>query len=1788
MIELNIEYLKGVNFALTNNGIATCQSLTMKNLGEELHDVCVECSGEYFSSTRSAVIPLLPKGEVLRLSDFAVKPDGEKMIAFTESVNTTFNIKVWADYADEEHRQEMFSKDYDIRLLAYDQWLGIDILPQSLSSFVMPNHPAIPKVVVDAAAILKQMTGQSSFNEYQTRNPDDVLRQVAAVYAAIHQQGIVYRALPASFEQTGQRITLPYQVLESKLGNCLELTILFASVLEAIGINTGIIIQKGHAFLAVWLVDDCYQHGICDDASFIEKKCSRGIGEMIVLETTMATHENTSFDNAMQTASAQLADMAQFQMMIDVKRCRLENYRPMPYRVMGEEGWVLADGVEHDTCFVDVKECSRYDLSNIKVIGARELSRMDIWERKLLDFSLRNNMLNLYLRQKAIQLISFDVDRLEDHLQDGREFRIMEKPDIDIKIDDSDRLVHSRLYPALQPLVVDDIAHEMLHTYHTELETKNTLKNIYRAARNAIEETGANSLFLAIGTLRWYENDLSQTPRYAPILMLPVEMVYKKGGYFIRTRDEDIMLNVTLTELLRQNYGISVPVLSNLPKDQHGVDVQLIFSMLRDSLKEQKRWDVEEECILGVFSFSKFLMWNDIHNHRKELLENKVIESLVEQRLTWQPDPLTTTLKEHDKQMRPDQLALPVAVDSSQMAAVFEAGLGHSFILYGPPGTGKSQTITNLIANALFQGKRVLFVAEKMAALSVVQSRLAKIGLDPFCLEMHSNKVTKRHILDQFAKALGVTHIKSPEEYAHTAEKLYAERSKLIEYMEALHENKGRGGFSLYDCILRYESKDCETWDVNLAATFEYLTPTTQADYEHLLGGRFESVVKLVGQPSHHPLVGLDIEETDLANENTLRSSLQDAKAVLDKALSDLTTLSGTKDLHDQLLRDNSENIFSQDAEALRREWMEIRVKWFIPRFFAKRSYLKNMRQFSPYIIEADVEKVLDRLSTYTKQHRQICDAQKVIEKYFGTQYDADTLPDASVLRNMIAQLGNWGDNLSGSRDWYQWCQFRKEAIDKGLDALINIIEHREVDASKVLDMTMKTIFMQLAKNKIGESPVLRTFEGMIFDETVSLYKKLTTDFQTLSQKELYARLAARVPRVTDNIDSSSEIGLLNRNISNGGRGLSLRDLMEQIPTLMPRLCPCMLMSPMSVAQYLSLSQEKFDLVIFDEASQMPTSEAIGAIARGKALIVVGDPKQMPPTSFFTSTNVDEEEAEIDDLESILEDCRTLEIPSLQLNWHYRSQHESLIAFSNNEYYDGSLITFPSVDDQQTKVRLVPVDGVYDKGGRRSNRAEAEAIVDEIARRLTHHPTPNTQHPSIGVIAFSVVQQNLIEDILQERLDNDKALREAADEMYEPIFVKNLENVQGDERDVILFSIGYGPDKTGKVSMNFGPLNNKGGERRLNVAVSRARQEMMVFSTLKSSQIDLRRTNARGVEGLKHFLEYAEQQILIQTESSIRCGNDSLIAQQIANALNEKGYQATINVGRSQFKVDVAVSRKEQPDVYLLGILLDGEGYHSTQTTRDREIVQTSVLANLRWQVMRVWSVDWFNNPERVISRVIEAITNYEESLTSNPSSLTSDPSILTPNRVSPAFDISDAEVEQVKSNVVEYKEFSMASSKVKTASDQKLATAILEVEQPMSFMQLCRRIAALRGISRVTPTLQSDIMQIAEQNMYVVRDRRGYTVWLSEEASRNYTIYRPASGRDVTDIPMVEIKNVVLEAVTEQFSINTDSLSLIAAKKLGFTRRGTNVEEALAIATQELCDEGRIEIADGNIRCKE
>ena len=627
-----------------------------------------------------------------------------------------------------------------------------------------------------------------------------------------------------------------------------------------------------------------------------------------------------------------------------------------------------------------------------------------------------------------------------------------------------------------------------------------------------------------------------------------------------------------------------------------------------------------------------------------------------------------------------------------------------------------------------------------------------------------------------------------PASASATAEKIFARRKELIEYMKALHDVDPQDGLSLYDCILRYESVDAEplpTFAPDPALDALICQEGVKA-VEEKLGSRLDTVIKLVGQPSQHPLKGMHVTKEILMAPDETVSRMKESVQVLQDTESRRDELQKAKSIREHLLRDNDASLFSADARSLYDEWRAAKSKWFIPKFFAKKSFVKKLKQYNQFITGDDVDRLLDELLTYSQLHQEIGRQQNVLKTYFGVKYGEDELPQKDTVTHAVSSMERWVASAPKMREWIHWSEYSDELKAAGMSCAIAAMEAGECAPESLRRAYMKALFRQKAESKISSSAMLVSFEGMIFDDKVKAYKDLTEEFQLLTQKELYARLAAKVPRVTENIDSSSEIGLLNRNISNGGRGLSLRDLFDQIPTLMPRLCPCMLMSPMSVAQYLDLTQEKFDLVVFDEASQMPTSEAVGAIARGKSLIVVGDPKQMPPTSFFSSTTVDEEEAAIDDMESILEDCRTLEIPSLQLNWHYRSKHESLIAFSNHEYYDGSLITFPSVDDQSTKVQYIPVSGYYDKGGKRSNAAEAEAIVQEIARRLKEGGKK-----SLGVIAFSVVQQSLIEDMLQDLLDKDKEIREAADALYEPIFVKNLENVQGDERDVILFSIGF-------------------------------------------------------------------------------------------------------------------------------------------------------------------------------------------------------------------------------------------------------------------------------------------------------------------------------------------------------------------------------------------------------------
>ena len=414
-----------------------------------------------------------------------------------------------------------------------------------------------------------------------------------------------------------------------------------------------------------------------------------------------------------------------------------------------------------------------------------------------------------------------------------------------------------------------------------------------------------------------------------------------------------------------------------------------------------------------------------------------------------------------------------------------------------------------------------------------------------------------------------------------------------------------------------------------------------------------------------------------------------------------------------------------------------------------------------------------------------------------------------------------------------------------------------------------------------------------------------------------------------------------------------------------------------------------FDLVVFDEASQVPLADAIGALSRATAAIVVGDSKQLPPTTFFDAAGGGddpeagaaagteaEDDAGFEELESVLDEFVASRFPELMLRWHYRSRDERLIAFSNAAIYGGRLQTFPCAFRTHPRlgVGLRAVAGTYDRARTRTNPAEAKAVVDELAARL-RSPDGSPANRSLGVVAFSLAQQTAIQDLFDELVDGDEAVRLAVGALEEPVLIKNLESIQGDERATMLFSVGYGRDESGRMAMNFGPMNRAGGERRLNVAITRAREQMLVFSTIRAGDIDLARSGASGVRLLRDFLDFAERGTLTPPASAPaggteHAGRPDALEESIARALEARGWTVDRHVGTSGYRVSLALRDRAQPERWCLGIELDGPFWQSGETVADRELLRRDVLRRLGWRTIRVWSTEWLGDPAKAIARI--------------------------------------------------------------------------------------------------------------------------------------------------------------------------------------------------------------------------
>ena len=549
--------------------------------------------------------------------------------------------------------------------------------------------------------------------------------------------------------------------------------------------------------------------------------------------------------------------------------------------------------------------------------------------------------------------------------------------------------------------------------------------------------------------------------------------------------------------------------------------------------------------------------------------------------------------------------------------------------------------------------------------------------------------------------------------------------------------------------------------------------------------------------------------------------------------------------------------------------------------------------------------------------------------------------------------------SVADARNALRYHRTRKGAGERFLAKLADRIELEKLDVAAATELFDAAYCARTLDAILAAEPKLARFSGANHDECVKRFREFDEKSQRLAREAAIQRLSDRMPFLDAKCPKTSELGVLRHECEKKMRQKPVRQLLSEIPTLASQLKPCFLMSPLSVAQYLPPDAAPFDLVVFDEASQIPTWDAVGVIARARQLVVVGDPKQMPPTNFFqkgeTGDGDDDEEAS-EDLESILDECLAAGVHSAYLSWHYRSRHESLIAFSNRNYYDGRLFTFPAAETTpRLGVRFEFVEGgTFGRRGTRTNEKEAAALVDYVFARMRE---PDYRPRSIGVVTFSQAQRDLIDELVEKRREEEPALeKHFADEVEDPFFVKNLENVQGDERDVILFSVGYAPDDKGTFAMNFGPLNRAGGERRLNVAVTRAKEQIVVFSSIHASQIDLSRTSAVGAAHLRAFLEFAEKGVAAAPKAE--AVDAGAFPGAVAAFLRANGWEVDEKVGCGGYRIDLAV-RRPSGDGYLLAVECDGPSYAAQLTARDRDGLRASVLKGLGWHVTRVWSVDW-------------------------------------------------------------------------------------------------------------------------------------------------------------------------------------------------------------------------------------
>jgi len=1530
--------------------------------------------------------------------------------------------------------------------------------------------------------------------------------------------------------------------------------------------------------------------------------------------------------------------------------------------------------------------------------------------RTLLDLSTRNRLLNLPLRTGNVRTLEIVDERTLEVLRlltDGKAMTFLPGAETDTAPEgdligaqpedtsSGPAARHSDL--KLQTRLASEALHKRLF-------------DIWYDARTLEQEQGVNILYLALGLLRWYDDDKAETPRHAPLVLLPVMLERSSATekFRLKGRGEPLSPNLTLQARMKADFGLIIEDLAT--EDEDEIDLAAYAARVAETVKDHKRWEVlPDAMVLGFFSFAKFLMYRDLDPEnwpaeaRPEfgITDSPLIHALLHDGFT--PDaPLVGDDDDIDVILPPAGRMHVVDADSSQTVAIAEAVGGRSLVIKGPPGTGKSQTITNIIAGAVADGKKVLFVAEKMAALDVVHRRLQQAGLGPLALELHSNKISKRTVLEELkrtkeAQALPMLgEVPLPRQLDDSTHALNA-------FAERLHTPLQPSGLSPQDALARLarwrlmgepgREVPLDGADFWTAADFAARRDLAEDIAERLAG---------LGPVPDHPWRGVGADAFDPSETDRLARDIAKARGDLAAAvreasvaahlfgapqavrIGDLDTALAYLQLT-PLPRDADRAAFADEAwrnpkglEALIRagqqltqlrnqarqtlnipgmsaDYTAIRgdivTKSGNPFRFLDGGYKRHIALLRAYLLAPlpkDPQarlKLVDLAIGLQKAEADFA-AMAAPGRAFGTLWqDADSdwaaldnvlrwrqshhalpaaiwprlaeVPDAhlaagdrarqalyaaldtwrsgmdaimaklkldsaaafgyrassngAAIKDIDARYGAWLENMEQLSRFIAFASRGRSLVAMGAGAVVVAAHDGRFDHTTFLPAFDGAYAEVLRDVLFAEWPELKGFDGDGHNRLIRRFRDLDMARIVLAKMQIAALHSDGRPKAAGGI---GPLGVLNAELAKKRAHLPLRQLLKRAGPAIQDLKPVFMMSPLSVAQFLEPGGLTFDLLVMDEASQIEPVDALGAIARVRQIVVVGDERQLPPTAFFKTltgeTAVEDEESGLlsaSDTESILDLCLAKGAPYRMLNWHYRSRHQSLIAVSNREFYDNKLFIVPSPYDAVSGMGLKfhRLDNApYDRGGTRTNPEEARIVAEAVIDHARRFPGQ-----SLGVAAFSVSQRQAILREL-ERLRRAHPDMEAffAEDRPEPFFVKNLENIQGDERDVIFISIGYGFAKRegvareGPLAHNFGPLSAAGGERRLNVLISRAKTRCEVFCNFTGADIDPERSAARGVAALKLFLTFAETGRFDTAADETRI-ETAVIEADVARALRAEGYDVRTRIGVSGFRVDVAVVDPKRPGRFVLGIDCDGAQYRDARTARDRDRLRRQVLEAHGWSIHRLWSADWYLRPKEELARILKAIAAAPDPVEADDTDASSvadtEPVTLriVAQTVAPIIEAS------VAGDRVAYREATFA---VEAPDDRPIAAVaddvarIVAIEGPVHGEEIVARLRSLSGQARSTPRLKAAVaaaLRLAEQNGGLVGQEGFYTVPDQAVVARDRSRVMSAGLKKPEMLPPAEVDHAIVTIAGENYGAAPADLIPAVARRLGFASTG-------------------------------